>query len=513
MRGALRTVMVAVDVGTTGARAVAVDLEGRVIREHRRPFPTRTPNPGWTEQDPRDWAERAVESLALLARRLDQRAHVAAIGLTGQCPSVAPFDAQGRPVGPGILYLDNRSATEAAEMRELLGDAEWHRRTGHVPEAFYVGPTMLWLRRHQPGVYAETRRFLQPRDVVLRRLTGVEATDETHAGTTLFYDLEHRRWATDLLDAFNVDPDLLPRILSPTDIAGELTEPVAKEVGLDAGTPVVIGAADSLCAAFGAGVADAGPISEMAGSSSCLNSSVTAPVADPRITLYSHVAGPGYMTELGVNTAGAAMDWVVRRFAFDRHSSLVAEADRFHRRLRRARRRGADPLEIAPLFVPYLGDGERDDPRIRGGFVGLSQRHDRSAIAFATIEGVAFSLHRVLGTLQDAGCRFDELRVSGGAAMHPLTSQIKADVLDRLVVTLDGDTTAIGCALLAASGTEFKADVDHAIGSILNRARRYSPSEWARTIEAERAEWFTSVTTSAALRMPERTASSGTRTP
>ena len=187
-----RTVFVTVDVGTSGARAVAVDLDGRVVLQSRRPYATRTPNPGWSEQDPRDWAERAVEALTLLVRRLGQRAHVAAIGLTGQCPTVAPFDARGRPVGPGILYLDNRSVAEAEEMRALLGAAEWHRRTGHAPEAFYVGPSVLWLRRRQPDVFAATRRFLQPRDVVLRRLTGVEATDETHAGTTLFYDLGRR---------------------------------------------------------------------------------------------------------------------------------------------------------------------------------------------------------------------------------------------------------------------------------------------------------------------------------
>jgi xylulokinase len=187
----------------------------------------------------------------------------------------------------------------------------------------------------------------------------------------------------------------------------------------------------------------------------------------------------------------------------------LAEADAFHRRLRRARVRGADPLDIAPLFVPYLGDGERDDPRIRAGFVGLSQRHDRPAIAFAALEGVAFALHGVLSTLQDAGCQFDELRVSGGAAKHPLTSQIKSDVLDRVVVTLDGDTTAIGCALLAASGTGFKAEADHAISSVLSRAKRYRPSEWGRAIEAERAGWFKSVRPSAALHMPERESTPG----
>src|SRR5439155_2760105 len=108
------------------------------------------------------------------------------IGLTGQCPTAAPFDRRGRPAGPGMLYRDNRAAAEAREMREAIGVVEMHRRTGHTAEAFHIGPKVLWLRRHRPDVFGRTRRFLQPRDVVLRRLTGRTATDESHADATLF---------------------------------------------------------------------------------------------------------------------------------------------------------------------------------------------------------------------------------------------------------------------------------------------------------------------------------------
>jgi sugar (pentulose or hexulose) kinase len=483
-------VFVAVDAGTSGARAAAVDASGRVVAEARRPYPTTTPQPGFTEQDPRDWEARAVEALALLAHRLAGRAEVAAIGLTGQCPTIAPYDAKGRPVGPGVLYLDNRSVAEADELRGLMPEADWHRRTGQVPEAFYAGPTMLWLRRHEPAVFARTHRFLQPRDAVLRRLTGIEATDQSHAGTTLFFDLERREWATDLLDRVGLEPDLLPPILASSEIAGGIPRQVAADVGLKAGTPVVIGAADSLCAAFGAGAGAPGPVSEMAGSSSCINSSIELPPPDPRITLYAHVAHAGYMTELGINTAGAAIDWAVRRFGFANHADLFAEAERFRRR----RHRG-DACEAAPLFVPYLGDGERDDPAIRGGLVGLSHRHDRAAIAFAAVEGVALALREVLSVLEP----YDELRVSGGAARHPLTSQIKADVLARPVVALAGDATAVGCALLAAGATGHGDVVEGALQATLARARRFTPGRARAPAEAERAAWFAAVKSSPAL--------------
>ncbi len=193
-------VLIAVDVGTGGARAVAVDLKGRVIAEVRRPYQTREPRPGWAEQNPKDWSDRAAQALTALGRRLGRRYQAVAIGLTGQCPTVAPFDAQGRPAGPGLLYRDNRAVDEAGEMRERIGIETMHQRTGHVAEPFHVGPKVLWLRRHQPDVFRKTARFLQPRDVVLRRLCGADATDETNANATLFFDLGKRRWATDLRD-------------------------------------------------------------------------------------------------------------------------------------------------------------------------------------------------------------------------------------------------------------------------------------------------------------------------
>jgi xylulokinase len=205
--------LAAVDVGTTGARAAAIDLSGTLVAEARRPYRTRAPQAGWAEQDAADWGEHAVAALAALRARLPHPERVAGIGLTGQCPTVAPIGADGRPVGPGMLYRDNRAVAEAREMRDAIGPEAMHARTGHVAEAFHIGPKVLWLRRHRPDVYAATRWFLQPRDVVLRRLTGRVATDETHADATLFFDLRGRRWADDLLARFGVEPGLFPEAL------------------------------------------------------------------------------------------------------------------------------------------------------------------------------------------------------------------------------------------------------------------------------------------------------------
>jgi len=506
VRGRNDPLLVAIDVGTTGARAAAIDLHGSVVSEVRRPYETRIPYPGWAEQDPRDWAERAVEALAGLARRVRRTERILGIGLTGQCPTVAPFDLRGRAVGPGMLYRDNRAVAEAEEMRRAIGVEAMHRKTGHVADAFHVGPKVLWLRKHQPDVFLRAARFLQPRDVVLRRLTGLEVTDETHADATLFFDLRARRWAPELFSAFDLDPDLFPQAFPSWTATGILRKRVAEEVGLRAGLPVVLGAADSQCVAYGAGVVEPGPVSEMAGSSSCLNSAVLAPVADVRVTHYSHAVPDRFTTELGVNTTGAAFDWAVRALGYPDHGALGGDAERFRRRWQRSARNGGSNRErdAAPIFLPYLGDGERDDPRLRGAFVGLSDRHDRTALAYAVLEGVALGVRATLTILQEAGCPLEELRVAGGGARLPLVGQLKADMLDRPVLHLDGDAAAIGAAMLAGTAGGVTEEALVAIDRVIRRGRRFDPSDWGREIAAVRAEWFDSVRASQAVRAAEQ---------
>jgi sugar (pentulose or hexulose) kinase len=491
----------AVDVGTTGARAAAFGLDGRLVAEVRQRYRTLVPRPGWAEQDARDWADGAITVLGRLADRVAGRGVISAIGLTGQCPTVVPVDTAGRPVAPGMLYRDNRAVAEAADMRSVIGAAEFHRRTGHVPEAFHVGAKVLWLRRHEPGVYRRTACFLQPRDVVLHRLTGMLATDETHANATLFYNLHGSRWDETLLGTFGVSPALFPQVLPSWQVAAGLPTAIAEELSLRPGIPVVIGAADSQCAAYGAGLTGTsapGVTSEMAGASSCLNSVLPAPLADQRITHYSYLMPDLYCTELGVNTTGAAVEWAVRRLGYASHAALAADAERHARRLSRL-----DPFDAAPLFLPYLGDGERDDPTLRGAFIGVSDRHDRPALAFAALEGVALAVAAVVRELDEAGSPVGELRVGGGGAHTRLVGQLKAELLGLRVLHLDLDPAGFGVAMLAASAAGMCGEAAAAIATVVARALALLPTRAGRAAEAIRFEWFTRTRAAAAVHRPE----------
>jgi xylulokinase len=159
-------------------------------------------------------------------------------------------------------------------------------------------------------------------------------------------------------------------------------------------------------------------------------------------------------------------------------------------------------VEAAPLFLPYLGDGERDDPTARAGFVGLSDRHDRAALAFAVIEGVALGVRSVLAVLEQAGSPLSELRVGGGGARLDLAGQLKADLLGRPVVPQDIDPAGFGVAMLAADAAGLSREAGAAIAATVRRARRFAPSGSLSAFEGERAAWFDRVRPSAAVHSP-----------
>ena len=479
-------ILVAIDVGTSGARATAFDLDGTRLAEVRRSYPTTSSAPGWAEQDPRDWRTASLAALAGLVRRLGPRPQVSAIGLTGQCPSVCLVDAKGAAVSSGLIYRDNRATAEAAAIRQRFGEAAIHARTGHLPAAFHIAPKLLWLQEHEPAAFRRAARALQPRDLVAYALTGEMATDGTHAAATLLFDLRRREWARDLQDALGLNPELFPAVRQSSELLGGLAEPVARRVGLASGVPVILGGADSQACALGAGVVAAGPVSEMAGSSTCLNAAVAKPLPVLEVTHYPHVVPGPFTTETGINTTGAAVAWVAD-LLFARRGRRAAEPD--YARLDREAAgvpAGADGV----LALPTLADGERTDPDLRAAFSGLSLRHGRAVLARAMLEGVAFAIRAQLALLTAGGASVTELRVSGGDARLATWNRIKADVIGIPVVTVPGDAAVTGVAMLAGLGAGIYRDVDDAIARSVRLASPIEPDPAAHVHYDERfAAW------------------------
>jgi len=489
--------LVSIDVGTSGARATAFDIEGTQLLEVRRAYPTRTPRDGWAEQDANDWRDRSLSALGALIAELGSRCSILAIGLTGQCPSVVPVDRRGAPLRPGLMYRDNRAVAEADQLRGLFGDANLHALTGHVPAAFHVAAKILWIRSHEPEIFKATDRFLEPTELLALTLTGDAVTDWTMAAASALLDLRRRRWSATLVDAVGLDPAQLPVPHPSWSVVGELRSSLVRRFGLPASIPIVAGAGDSIACAFGAGVVAAGPASEMAGSSTCLNTVVRQPTRDLAVTHYPSAVGrTGYVTEVGINTAGESVEWIAA-LMYGGRSGRARNAD-FDRLDREAADvpPGADGL----LFIPVLGDGERDDPTLRGAAVGLSARHDRKAWARATLEGVAFAIRAHLEGLGRASTPVTELRVSGRAASLRTWNQIKADILGIPVTRIPGDAAAAGVAMLAGLGVGTYPDAGAAVATAARSDEPFEPVAANHDRYNEVYEHYRDVVASATLR-------------
>ena len=248
---------------------------------------------------------------------------------------MVPIDDRGEPLRAGLIYRDNRAVAEAESLRETFGAESLHTLTGHVPAAFHVAAKILWIRANEPDVFRATRLFLQPTEFLALTLTGEAVTDWTMAAASALLNLRERRWAPELVEAVGLETAQLPVPHPSWSVVGELRPALMRRFGLARTVPIVAGAGDSIACAFGAGVTAPGPVSEMAGSSTCLNTVVAEPMADLAVTHYPSAVGPeGYVTEVGINTAGEAVDWLAS-LTYARPVGPPA-----HLRLRAARPRG-----------------------------------------------------------------------------------------------------------------------------------------------------------------------------
>ncbi len=427
------TALVGLDVGTTGVKAIAVSPDGEVLARAEEEYPLSTPRPGWAEQDPEDWWRASERALASLTGS-DPVKKVLGIGLSGQMHGLVALDARDRVLRPAILWNDQRTGDECAEIEERVGLDRLIELTGNRALTGFTAPKLLWLRRHEPDVYGRIAHVLLPKDYVRLRLTGERATDVADASGTLLFDVAHRRWSEEVCAALELPLDWLPPAYESAEAAG---------------------AGDQAAGALGVGVAGPGPLSVVLGTSGVVFGVLPEYAADPeaRVHVFCHAA-PGTWHAMGVMLAAAGSLRWLREVVGGSYDELLADAARWPP--------GAEGL----LFAPYLA-GERTphaDPDARGAFSGLSLRHDRGALVRAVLEGVAYGLRDSLELLRGLGLEPRTGRVSGGGARSDLWLRIVASVLGMpLERTAVEEGAAYGAALLGGVAAGVFADVAEAV--------------------------------------------------
>lgn len=460
----MKKYILAHDLGTTGNKATLYDQDGVLVGSAFYGYGTEYAHPNWAEQNPEDWWRAVCASTqALLQQTKIRPDEVAAVTFSGQMMGAVPLDRAARPLRNAIIWADQRAVPQERWLGERIDPAEVYRITGHRLSASYSLSKILWLRDNQPDVYAATYKFVHAKDAIVARLTGQFVTEPTDASGMNLYDLDAWDWSGRIIEAAGLDADKLPALRRSIDVVGEILPQVADEVGLPAGTPVVIGGGDGMCAAAGAGVVDEGAAYNYIGSSSWIALATRRPIYDPayRTFTWAHLV-PGMYSPCGtMQMAGGSYQWTRDQLGYQ--EKLAAET------------LGVSPYELLSLtanqsppgargliYLPYLL-GERSprwNPRARGAFIGLTVRHTRADMVRAVLEGVTMNLRIILEAFTSQGAQIDAMRVIGGGARGRFWNQLMADVygvpVQRLAIL--EEATSMGAALAGGIGVGLYKD-------------------------------------------------------
>ena len=446
--------LLGIDIGTSGAKAVLIRPDGLIVASGREEYPIESPHPGWAEQNPELWFLQAAK--AVRAVTAGHRNDVSAIALSGQMHGITLIDGAGKPVRNAVIWADARSRNEPEIIAETVGPERILDITLNRVAAGYGLASLVWLRRHEPAALDKTRWLLCPKDYVRFRFTGNPGQEASDASSTCLMDIRRIAWATDMLHELGLPTDILPPISASTDLSGNLTGEAAALCGLPAGVPVYFGGADNPMAGIGAGLAREGWMGINIGTGGQAGTVAARPVFDKeyRTSTFCHPM-PGKWTIFGATlAAGLALQWFRDAFypghTFGELSSLAEKA-----------RPGCGGL----LFLPYLA-GERTpwlDARARGVFFGLSLDHGAAELCRAVMEGVVFALVQSFDLILEAGVAPERVLSMGGGAKSSLWPQIQADMLGRPVQIATGGDACVGAAIVAGAGAGTYNDIGEGV--------------------------------------------------
>lgn len=460
-----------IDVSTTGSKALLIDELGQVVSSAITPHPIFTPHPLWSEQDPGDWWQSSQQSIRKAMSEAGARgSDILAIGLTGQMHGLVLLDGHNRVLRPAILWNDQRTAAECEEITETIGFERFLHLTGNRALTGFTAPKILWVRKHEPEVYAQIAHVLLPKDYVRFRLSSDYAVDKADGAGMLLFDLQKRDFSKEVLDKLGIPGEWMPKSYEGPEVTGQVTVEAARETGLAAGTPIVAGGGDQAAQAVGVGAITPGIVALTLGTSGVVFATTPGPFIEPegRLHAFCHSV-PGAWHFMGVMlSAAGSLQW---------YRDTLAEGESFDQLLAPAQ---AIPAGSEGLFfLPYL-TGERTphaDPLARAAFVGLTVRHTRDHMSRAVLEGVAFGLRDSMELIRQAGLGdIQQVRVSGGGAKSPLWRQILADVMDvELVTVLTTEGAAFGAALLAGVGARHWKSVQESCLIAIHTAESTQP--------------------------------------
>ncbi len=463
------TTLLGIDLGTSGCKAVLFDPSGRILASGQSEYPMQSPQPGWGEQDAELWWAATCQAVraALNAAQLPP-AEVSGVGLSGQGAAVLPVDKAGQPLRPALLYLDKRSDQICARLRREIPEETVLRVNGNPIAPQITGTRLVWIREHEPHVYAAMAKFLSAVGFMGYRLTGRLAMSVTEGGLAGVFDISALDWSDEMLASYGLERHKLPEVLPCGQVLGRVTADAGAATGLLVGTPVIVGGFDGAVTSVGVGAIAPGQVAASLGTSFAPLALSPRPTPLPGLMIVPAGLPQQWLLAGVVDGAGGALRWFRDQLGesersqaeitgFSPYSIMDREVE--------ATPPGADGL----LFLPYMA-GARNPvnmPMARGALWGLTLRHQRAHLLRAVLEGAAFGMRHNLTAMTEGGVMVTEIIASGGAARSDVWLQIIADVAQVPVVrTYVTEGTCLAVAILAGVAVGVYSDVAQAIRTI-----------------------------------------------
>jgi xylulokinase len=454
-----------VDVGSQGTCAQAITPNGEQVATAYVPHTLSYPQPGWAEQDAREWLGAVAQALAEVRRAVDGAA-VRAVSFGSQLDGLVAADAAGQPLGPALIWMDRRAAAQCEDAAERIRPDRLRELTGCNLDPGHVAAKIAWLRQHRADQHGQARWFLLPGSFVAWHAAGELAVDPSNASSSMLLDVRTGGWSVEACKAFGIDPASLPPIQPAHAVLGPVAPWLRDAAGLDPSTQVVLGCGDEMAATLGAGVVEPGVVCDVMGTAEPVCAVVPGPVldADGVTELHPHATPGGWLLENPGWLSGGAYRWFRDELGSTETARAAATGSDVYELLNALAENvpsGADGV----LWVPALAGATAPEwnAAARAGWFGLAAAHGRAHLARALLEGNAFALRDVLEAIRGAGHPPTELVCVAGGARGDLLRQIRADVTGLPVTRPeDVETTARGAAMLAALGIGLHSDVQSA---------------------------------------------------
>lgn len=473
--------ILAIDIGTTAFKAAIVDENGSVLSSRTCEYTIITPHAGWAEMDVNVY----VETFRTAAASVIEEAGISAddiltIGMSSQGETTIFLDKEGRPLRRAIVWFDTRSAKEAQVIVDTFGAKRIQQHTGQVGvDAIWPGAKILWLRENEPEVYQRLGKIVQLKGYLCYLLTGSMACEDSILGSSMYWDINTRKYWPEMLELLGISEEQLPDIVQPGTDMGHVTGEAAIRFGLSTNTTVNIGAIDLACGAIGVGNVRPGIFSDSTGSALCTVAMSDHIVLDPQMQMPCYCSAiPGKYMIHAYSTGGMFMRWF--RDVFCDLEMEIQKSTGMN---------AYDQLDVMAETIPVGCDGLLALPHLQGAgppdqnasakavFYGLTIAHSKPHFVRAIMESVTMVLCRIIEATEALDVNIDSIITYGGGAKSKIWTQMKADATGLPVQTTvnDENATCLGAAILAGAACGVWDSIEAAADSIVTNDICYQP--------------------------------------